>query len=143
MEQDPGAPYALRPGEGWTYRYGIDFTVKAGELAQGRRVAIVEYTTRAGEEPPVHVHLTEDEIFYVLEGELTFRCGEGTFESAAGGFVLIPRGVEHTYQVRGQSEVRLLVVTAPAPDSAATGWGGRAADVETKGELRATPTAPA
>ena len=27
-------PYALKAGEGWTYRFGIDFTVKAGELRE-------------------------------------------------------------------------------------------------------------
>src|SRR6185369_8118855 len=27
-----GAPYALKSGEGWTYRYGVPFVVKAGEL---------------------------------------------------------------------------------------------------------------
>ncbi len=66
-------PYSLKAGEGWTYNYGIDFTVKAGELAPGPRIAFVEYTTRAGEEPPDHTHATEDEIFYVLKGDLTFR----------------------------------------------------------------------
>ena len=25
-------PYALKAGEGWTYRFGIDFTVKASEV---------------------------------------------------------------------------------------------------------------
>ena len=28
-------PYALKAGEGWTYRFGIDFTVKAGEIQDG------------------------------------------------------------------------------------------------------------
>ena len=59
-------PYALKAGEGRTYNYGIDFTVKVGEIEGGPRLAFVEYTTRAGEEPPDHTHETEDEIFYVL-----------------------------------------------------------------------------
>ncbi len=70
-------PYTLKPGEGWKYRYGIDMTVKLGELHPGRGAAFTEYTTRKGEEPPDHTHPTEDEIFYVLSGELTFRCGGG------------------------------------------------------------------
>jgi hypothetical protein len=35
-------PYALKEGEGWTYRFGIDFTVKAGEVQDGRGAAILE-----------------------------------------------------------------------------------------------------
>jgi len=61
-------PYALKAGEGWIYRFGIDFTVKAGEVQEGRGAAILEYVTRQGEEPPGHTHGTEDEMFYVLEG---------------------------------------------------------------------------
>jgi quercetin dioxygenase-like cupin family protein len=132
-------PYALKAGEGWTYHYGIDFTVKAGERARGRRLAVIEYTTRAGEEPPDHTHTTEDEVFYVLQGALTFRCGDDTFEVDGGGFVFLPRGIEHGYTIRGDDDVRLLVVTAPAQEDAAGGWGGFVADLEAEGEPRATP----
>ena len=34
-------PYALKAGEGRTYNYGIDFTVKVGELGGGPRLAFV------------------------------------------------------------------------------------------------------
>jgi len=128
-------PYALQAGEGWTYNYGIDFTVKAGELGQGRRLAFVEYTTRAGEEPPDHTHTTEDEIFYVLQGRLDFRCGDESFEVSEGGFVFLPRGVEHGYRIRSEGDVRLLAVTSPAQEDAA----GFVADFEAQGDLRGSP----
>jgi quercetin dioxygenase-like cupin family protein len=132
-------PYALRAGEGRTYTYGMDFTVKAGELGRGRRVAIIEYTTRVGEEPPAHTHATEDEIFYVLQGALTFRCGDDTFEAADGGFVFLPRGIPHEYTIRSDGDVCLLVVTSPAQQDAVGGWGGFVADLEATGEPRAAP----
>jgi quercetin dioxygenase-like cupin family protein len=132
-------PYALKAGEGWTYDYGIDFTVKAGELGQGRRLAVVEYTTRSGEEPPDHTHATEDEVFYVLEGEVTFRCGEDVFEVSGGGFVYLPRGIPHGYTIGGEGDTRLLVMTAPVADGAPGGWGGFVAGFEAEGELRASP----
>jgi quercetin dioxygenase-like cupin family protein len=140
METGRTHPYALKAGEGWTYNYGIDFTVKSGELGGGPRLAIVEYTSRAGEEPPDHTHATEDEIFYVLEGDLTFRCGADTFEITDGGFVFLPRGIEHGYRIRSKQDVRLLVITAPADGGAAGGWGGFVADFEKQGELRSSPT---
>src|SRR5713101_6348718 len=73
-------PYALKAGEGWTYRFGIDFTVKAGEVQAGSGAAFLEYFTSKGEEPPDHSHNTEDELFYVLQGAVTFRCGQETFD---------------------------------------------------------------
>lgn len=137
---NPGMrPYALKAGEGWTYHSGIDFTVKAGELGRGRRLAFIEYITRRGEEPPDHTHTTEDEIFYVLHGALRFRCGEDTFELDDGGFVFLPRGIPHGYTICSDGDVHLLVVTSPAQEDAIGGWGGFVADFEATGELRATP----
>ena len=136
----PMRPYALKAGEGWTYSYGIDFTVKAGEIVGGPRLAFVEYTTRAGEEPPDHTHGTEDEIFYVLKGELAFRCGDETFEVTDGGFIFLPRGIEHGYRIRSKGDVHLLVITSPTDGSAAGSWGGFVADFESQGELRRSRT---
>ena len=116
-------PYMLKSGEGWTYRYGIDHTVKAGEVQLGRGAAVMEYTTRQGEEPPDHTHATEDELFYVLSGALTFHCGGETFEVGAGGFMYLPQGIEHGYTIGNAEPVRLLVVTFPYADAAGrVGW---------------------
>jgi len=132
-------PYTLKSGEGWTYRYGIDFTVKAGELHPGRGAAFMEYITRKGEEPPDHSHPTEDEIFYVLNGELTFRCGGEFFDVSDGGFIYLPQGIEHGYTIRSEEPVRLIVVTFPTSAASGEGWGGFIADVERQGELVAGP----
>jgi len=132
-------PYTLKSGEGWTYRYGINFTVKAGELHPGRGAAFIEYTTRKGEEPPDHSHPTEDEIFYILKGELTFRCGGESFDVGDGGFIYLPQGIEHGYTVRSEEPVRLIVVTIPTSAASDKGWGGFIADVERQGELVAEP----
>jgi quercetin dioxygenase-like cupin family protein len=132
-------PYTLKAGDGWTYRYGIDFTVKAGELHPGRGAAFTEYTTRKGEEPPDHNHATEDEIFYVLQGELTFRCGDESFEVDDGGFIYLPQGIEHGYTIRSEGPVRLIVVSFPTGAAPGSGWGGFIAELEAQGELVASP----
>ena len=124
-----------------TDRQTRPYALKAGERGQGRRVALIEYTTRTGEEPPDHTHDTEDEIFYVLEGGLTIHCGGKTFEVDQGGFVFLPRGLEHGYRVRRRDDVRLLVVTAPADGASAGGWGGFIGEVEEQGEPRGSSPA--
>ena len=98
-----------------------------------------EYTTRKGEEPPDHTHPTEDEIFYVLQGELTFRCGGESFEVAAGGFIYLPQGMEHGYTIRSEGQVRLIAITFPTRAASGNGWAGFIADVEGQGELVAAP----
>jgi quercetin dioxygenase-like cupin family protein len=133
-------PYALRSGEGWTYRFGIDFTLKAREVREGSGAAVLEYVTRKGEEPSDHVHPTEDEMFYVLEGAITFRCNNESFELEKGGFVFLPRGIRHGYTIRSEDPVRLLVVTSPVRDGSGRGWGGFVSDMELgQGELVAQP----
>lgn len=123
-------PYALGAGDGWTYRLGVDFTVKAGEVRCGGGAAFLEYVTRKGEEPEDHVHGTEDEMFYVLEGAITFRCGEESFALQNGGFVFLPRGIAHGYTITSDAPVRLIAVTSPTREGSTGGWGGFVADME-------------
>jgi quercetin dioxygenase-like cupin family protein len=49
---------------------------------------------------PLHVHTEEDEIWYVLAGEIAFTVGGETRLGGPGTFVYIPRGVPHTFQVK-------------------------------------------
>jgi quercetin dioxygenase-like cupin family protein len=130
MERPVIGPYALNRGEGRTYSFGPEFIIKAGELGPGRRLAFVDYTTRIGEEPGDHTHPTEDEIFYVVHGAVTFRCEDKTFDVEDGGFVFLPRGLRHGYTIRSSGEVRMLVVTSPADENASGGWGGLIGDLE-------------
>lgn len=133
-------PYTLKAGEGWIYRFGIDFTVKVSEIQNGSGVAVLEYVTQQGEEPPDHTHQTEDEIFYVLAGAITFRCARQSFDLEQGGSIFLPRGIEHGYTIRSTEPVRLLVVTAPVRQGISGGWGGFVADMELgQGELMAKP----
>lgn len=45
---------------------------------------------------PLHRHLDEDEAWYVLEGALGFRVGDGEVVAEAGGAVFVPGGTPHT-----------------------------------------------
>ena len=72
-----------------------------------------DVTTRPGEEPQVHVHETEDEIFYLIAGSMTFRCGDMAFDVQDHGFVYVPRGTPHTYTIHS-NEARLLGLSTPS-----------------------------
>jgi mannose-6-phosphate isomerase-like protein (cupin superfamily) len=62
---------------------------------------------------PLHVHHSDDEAWYVLEGALRVQVGDEDVEAAAGAGVLVRRGTPHTYWNPGPGPVRyLLVMTA-------------------------------
>ena len=73
-------------------------------------VSVLESVAPRGDSPPLHVHHTEDEVFHVLDGELTLRLGEQDLKASAGDALLAPKGVPHTYRV-DSNEARWLVVT--------------------------------
>ena len=73
-------------------------------------MSVFETTVEAG--PPLHVHDRDDECFYVLDGELSVRCGSDVFDAPAGSFVFLPRGRPHRFWARDTS-ARLLLIVVP------------------------------
>lgn len=52
---------------------------------------------------PLHAHTQEDEIWFVLEGEIVFTIGDVTHTSGPGTFAYIPRNVPYTFQVKSKT----------------------------------------
>jgi len=84
---------------------------RAGGLASAHFV-LVEWTAEIGDHwiAPLHVHHSDDEAWYVLDGELGFRLGTEVVIAAAGSGVLAPRGTPHTYWNAGNVEARYVLV---------------------------------
>jgi len=59
---------------------------------------------------PLHLHRSDDEAWYVLEGALCVRLGTEVIEARAGSSVLVPRGTAHTYWNPGPGLCRYLLV---------------------------------
>ena len=81
----------------------------------GDSFVIVEWTAEVGDHwiAPLHVHLEDDEAWYVLSGTLGFRLGDEELEARAGSAVLARRGTPHTYRNAGLVEARYLLVMTP------------------------------
>jgi mannose-6-phosphate isomerase-like protein (cupin superfamily) len=62
---------------------------------------------------PFHVHHTDDEAWYVLEGTLAFQLGDQQVEASAGTAVFAPRGVPHTYWNPYPTPARYLLIMTP------------------------------
>ena len=76
--------------------------------------ALWEALIPGGGGPPLHVHSREDEGFFVLEGEVTFRVEERTVEAGPGTFLNLPPGVRHTFSNESAGLARMLIMVAPA-----------------------------
>jgi mannose-6-phosphate isomerase-like protein (cupin superfamily) len=100
------AGYVVSAGAGLAGDRGL----KASRHSTGGALSVFETTVGAG--PPLHVHDREDECFYVLDGGLVIRCGDDTFDAAAGSFVFLPRGRPHRFWAAGRP-VRLLLIAVP------------------------------
>ena len=87
--------------------------IKATGEDTGGQMAILEITEPPDAEAPRHVHHKEDEAFWVLEGEATFKVGDETIVVGPGDYAFGPRDIPHSYRV-GPSGCRMLFIVTPA-----------------------------
>ena len=115
--REEGAAY-VPPGEG---RSSI---VPAADLItfkwrgeEGGPYSIVEDATQGPYEgPPPHIHLRQDESFYVAQGEFVFVVGDREIPGPVGAFVRVPKGTVHTWRNVGSGIGKLVMTFSPAGD---------------------------
>lgn len=64
--------------------------------------------------PPPHIHRNEDETFYLIEGDCTFRLGDDTVLAGPGDFVNVPRGTVHCFRNDGTEPMRMILTFTPS-----------------------------
>jgi quercetin dioxygenase-like cupin family protein len=108
------AGFVLGPQGGAAYGFhGSRVLIKAsGEHTRGQ-LAVMECSYPAGLSVHVHVHDGEDEMFYVIAGELSGTCGDDTWSAGAGSFVFVPRDTPHSFTVTSTQPATALVITGP------------------------------
>jgi quercetin dioxygenase-like cupin family protein len=79
----------------------------------GGRFALMEVHTRRGLEPPPHIHTKEDELYYLLEGEMQFIAGDAEHVLSPGQSIFLPKNIPHQFRVLS-SEAGFLVEVSPA-----------------------------
>jgi mannose-6-phosphate isomerase-like protein (cupin superfamily) len=92
--------------------FGMLAQVKASAADTAGQYTLIEITAPPGLETPLHVHYTEDEGFYVLEGSVTIMVGDETVELASGQHAFGPRDVPHKFTV-GPDGAQMIWVLSP------------------------------
>ena len=76
--------------------------------------AVVEHTLEAKSlGAPMHKHSHEDEISYVLEGNLSVIQNGEIYTAGSGEYVLKPRGIFHTFWNAGNERIRFIEIISP------------------------------
>lgn len=111
----PTRPYVLGPDDGQAWWFlGNLVTVKAAGAQTRGRLTVVEFLNPPGFAPPLHRHLEEDEMFYILSGTARFQCDGEDLAAGPGDFVLLPAGLAHTFIVGPDEPLHVLQITTPS-----------------------------
>jgi quercetin dioxygenase-like cupin family protein len=106
--------FALGPDEGPVYGFhGSSVIIKASAEHTLGQLAVMESTYPPGLSVHEHVHAGEDEMFYLLAGELTGFCDADKWTATAGSFVFVPRDRPHGFTVTSTQPAKALVITGP------------------------------
>ena len=106
------APFARRRSLHNTYAYGggtVSLLVSGAET--GGTFSLIESVQIPGSEPPLHVHEREDELFYVLKGDVAVVAGAETHKLSAGQSIFLPRGIPHTFRIKSAAAQMLGFIT--------------------------------
>jgi quercetin dioxygenase-like cupin family protein len=112
--KDPRNAILLAPGTGRAYPMGrIAALFKADGDETANRYSISEWWLEPHTQGPgAHTH-PEDDVFYVLEGTMSFLAGETWSDAPQGSFILIPGGMRHDFENRSDRRAGVLNFSAP------------------------------
>ena len=104
------------PGEGRRYAMGrIEALFLADRTETKERYSISQWWLDPHTKGPgAHVH-DEDDVFFVIEGTMSFLMGDDWVDAPPGSFVLAPGGTTHDFENRGDARAGALNFYLPGP----------------------------
>lgn len=108
----PSIKYQAR-AKRWYFDVGIGSVCLAG-ADTGGAYCLLEVALAPGMSVPRHTHTREDEVYFVLAGELEVVVGEETFILKAGDTLMAPRNIPHQLRNSGKIENHYLLVFSPS-----------------------------
>lgn len=101
----------IGPGEGhWIESPSERRYAKLSACDTGGLLQLAELTVEPGDGPPYHIHELEDEIWYILEGEVEFTVDGKKTIVGPGTTVFGPRGVPHRFQGAGDKTAKFIIM---------------------------------
>lgn len=103
-----------RSGKPITLLEGDTFITKISTVDTDGDIYVYESTRSKEGGPFHHYHFSQDEWWYVLQGEFLIKIGDTTYHAKAGDSVFGPRMIPHSFAKTGEGEGRLLQFFQPA-----------------------------
>jgi quercetin dioxygenase-like cupin family protein len=97
---------------------------------------IIEDRAPRGKTTPLHAHPSNEETFYVVEGEMLFHLDGEEAGCGAGSIVSVPRGVPHAFLVTSEHALWIGVMT---PGDVAEAFIRAAGDTPTSPDAEPPP----
>lgn len=76
---------------------GGEFIHKVKSVDTNNVFSVIEIITPPGKGVALHVHEKEDELVYLLQGEIEVTLGDQTMLAVPGVMALLPRGIPHGF----------------------------------------------
>lgn len=116
--QNYGPPLSASENHTYTERLSNGFVIRSGESRFGEKtklngrnlndikvsgkdtgseLTIFEYNGYEKGGPPLHIHHSQDEVFYISQGSFLFQCADERFTLQKGDMIFLPRGLPHAY----------------------------------------------
>ena len=81
---------------------------------QSQSVGIFEDEVPPEGAAPPHLHRSQDETHYILEGQFEFVLGERKVNAGVGSVVYVPRTTVHAFTNTGTQKGKILFIETPA-----------------------------
>lgn len=104
----------MGPGEGRHYEMGrISAIFKSDGKETASKYSVSEWWLDAKTKGPgIHSH-EEDDVFFVIEGVMSFYLSGKWFDAAKGSFILAPAGMRHDFENRSSKKAGVLNFSIP------------------------------
>ena len=91
----------------------IGAVFKADGIETGNRYSVSEWWLEPHTQGPgAHSH-PEDDVFYVIEGTMSFLVDGTWLDAPRGSFVLAPAGITHDFENRSEARAGILNLSIP------------------------------
>ena len=87
--------------------------IRLGDDTHPGAYSLREIVVPVGRRGPMHVHAKEEELWFVISGQLTFHIDGETIVADPGSTMLSLRGTPHSLENAGPETARFLEVFSP------------------------------
>jgi len=109
-------PTIAQAGEGTPLDFGPEgiATVMLGGARTAGKLSLIMTPIEPGSGPPLHVHEHDDELFIVIDGNISYFVDREWTTVGPGGIAYFPKGTPHCYFNAGTTVGHHWILTTPS-----------------------------